>query len=496
MKEKRNFLRTVICALVCVAMVGMFLTACGGGSGSSKSAGTGSSSSNNSMQTQILKAINQKRAEEGLPPVTLGSDALNQAAAARAKELDTSYTMDRPNGMPGYSIFGSYGVKDLHVGEIFWAGYDSASEGINSCMGYDWFKEIILSETAKTVGIGCYRGGTYGVYWYVFFTYPNYTLTKEEPSSSASSSSSSSSEASSSSQPTESNVVGLNVTAHTKQEITRYIRNNGATFDDWVTYDETPVLPTNPGKLSQSTKKSALATLNDFRFIAGLTPVVLDETKDEEQQAACLVNALNGNISHDPTQPEGMDDDLFTLGHKGCATSNLSAANSNLNEAIFAMMTDGTVNDYYVGHRRWCLNPTMKRAAFGAVTNATTSYRRYYSMYAFGYDSMGSSETVAWPAQVTPIQYFRNGTEWSISIGKNVDINDVTVTVEKNNGQTWKFSKESSDGFFTVDNTYGQPGCIIFQPTVTRYSDGDKFTVTISGLEQTIRYTVTFFSLS
>ncbi len=74
------------------------------------------------------------------------------------------------------------------------------------------------------------------------------------------------------------------------------------------------------------------------------------------------------------------------------------------------------------------------------------------------------------------------------------DSSAVTVTMTReSDGTVWTFSEENSnDGYFyaSEDNGY-----IVFRPSSISYSDGDVFDVTITGLEETISYTVTFFEL-
>lgn len=290
--------------------------------------------------------------------------------------------------------------------------------------------------------------------------------------------------------------VGLNVEYHTQEEIISYIRSSGADFYDTVRYDVTPVIPTQPGSLSQTTKDSALATLNNFRFIAGLSPVRWDASKDEEQQAACLLSAMNGSIGHTPSQPAGLSDELYQLGYTGAKTSNLGMGYGTLNLSIRGYMSDVDVSS--VGHRRWCLNPSMKAVSMGAVSNPAARYRNFYSMYALDGSSGLGGGTVAWPAQNTPIEYFDSDAVWSLSLGEFVDASSVRVIVQRNDGRAWEFSSAKSDGYFAVDNTrYGQFGCIIFKPNVASYRDGDQFVVTVimEGASNAIQYTVSFFRL-
>ncbi len=302
--------------------------------------------------------------------------------------------------------------------------------------------------------------------------------------------------------------TGLNVESHTIEEIRDFAENHPASLNEPVTYTTEPDVTSGSytvdslGVLSDETQKSALNLLNQIRYISGIDgDVEIGDNYSQAMSAATFLNYLNGALDHNPVQPEGVSDDLYELGYTGAGEANLHSSTSSsetLNESIISWMYDSRTesNKSTVGHRRWILNPTMSKTAFG-VTNGTGGM--YAAMYAF--DRTGTSEysSVAWPAQNTPIEYYTQNTAWSISIGSTVNADDVTVTVVRDSdGAEWTFSStDSSDGYFNVNNgNYGQIGCIIFQPEGLTVSSGDTFTVTITGATtDEISYTVNFFDL-
>lgn len=83
-------------------------------------------------------------------------------------------------------------------------------------------------------------------------------------------------------------------------------------------------------------------------------------------------------------------------------------------------------------------------------------------------------------------------------MGYQVDPSNVNVNlVRKNDGKRWSFSQTAADGYFNVENNnYGKKGCIIFRPDNISYSAGDSFEVTITGLDETISYTVEFCDIN
>ena len=120
---------------------------------------------------ELLSLMKNERAANGIAPLTIGSTDLNAAAQARAEELATNYSYNRPNGSREFTILPEYGVDDVSVGENYWAAAENASDVVAAWNRYDFFKERMLDKDATSVGIGYYEGGEYGNYWVMIFTY-------------------------------------------------------------------------------------------------------------------------------------------------------------------------------------------------------------------------------------------------------------------------------------------------------------------------------------
>lgn len=295
----------------------------------------------------------------------------------------------------------------------------------------------------------------------------------------------------------------LNVETHTQDEIRQYIKEHTGTSVTETTYSAEPITttPYSAGALSDVTLQSALDALNEIRYIAGLfDEVVLDDTYTAQCQAGTLINAVNGVLSHNPTQPSDMDDDLYQLGYNGTSSSNIGWGYSSLVSAVRrGWMADGDdSNIEVVGHRRWCLNPKMGKTGFGQTGS-------YTAMYSFDSShSVSEDMTVVWPAQNMPTDYFDSSYPWSISSDTEFS-DDVKVVLtyidgdsDSANDKTWEFSATSADGYFNNhEGGYGQRHCLIFRPDdITMYYDRDKYKVQV--LENgvvTLEYTVNFFDL-
>ncbi|MCH5249931.1 MAG: InlB B-repeat-containing protein [Lachnospiraceae bacterium] len=304
------------------------------------------------------------------------------------------------------------------------------------------------------------------------------------------------------------NVVGLNVTYHTQEEIQDFVNNYPASLTQSVTYKDEPSLkePYSPGVLSDKTVNSALNMLNQVRYIAGLNAnVTNDEEKAEKVSAGTLLNYLNGALSHTPERPKQLTgskyDELYDKGYEGTSKANIAMGYTTINNAIINgwCADDDAGNIARIGHRRWLLSPALTSVGFGMTG-------RYSAVYV-SHNYWESSQTyVAWPAQEMPVQYFSNDYPWSVTvydlywnhIGENVS---VTLTREKD-GKTWNFSTNgSSNGdFYTNAEGYGSNYAIIFRPKGISISAGDVYDVSIDmsdgqGSSTALEYKVHFFNL-
>ena len=287
---------------------------------------------------------------------------------------------------------------------------------------------------------------------------------------------------------------GLGVESHTQEEIIKRIKDSGALITDDTVYktNYSAEQPYSAGVLDESTLNSGIAMLNNIRYIAGLNyDVTLDEEFNKECQAGALIGKIYEAIDHHPKQPSGMSDDLYQLAYKGCSESNIAWGFSTLNKCIvFGWMSDedeGNISS--VGHRAWCLNPTMGKTGFGVVDN-------YYNMHSFDRSHTSSIKNISWPAQNMPVEYFDKNMPWSVFTGSSETASDVKVTLTRqSDGKVWNFSQDSADGYFNCTN-YIQSGTIVFRPgDITGYNDGDVFTVSVTGVKTPLSYTVSFFSL-
>lgn len=300
---------------------------------------------------------------------------------------------------------------------------------------------------------------------------------------------------------------GINVKYHSKSEIRRYLKAKKIDINEKVKYSKAPKLkaPYSAGKVDKKSLKSALRTLNAIRYIAGINDnIKLDDNYTKKAQAAALINCVNNSMSHYPAKPSGMSQSFYQLCYSGAGSSNLATSfggPAGLNYPLVRMwMYDGDKDNIpLVGHRRWVLNPPMKKTGFGFVSGTEKWPSSYSAMYAID-NAFGKSSYygVAWPAQNMPLEFFGDSYPWSISMGRELNADKVKVVLtRKKDGKKWTFSKNNSKyGYFNVENNnYGAKGCIIFRPNNISYRSGDQFQVKITGAGKAISYQVNFFSL-
>lgn len=259
------------------------------------------------------------------------------------------------------------------------------------------------------------------------------------------------------------------------------------------------------GELKSGSITNGLNALNFVRYVAGFdADVTINEEYAKKAQAGTTLLQAVGKLQHTPAKPNGVSDEFYKLGYAGTSASNIGMGYTNLGDAVInGWMEDGDAgNISRVGHRRWCLNPTMKQTGFGHSGSFT-------AMYSFDRKNEEGKDIsyVTWPAKMMPIDYF-NG-PWSVSINSSVlrvpDQKALKVTMTKKNGQSVVLDNNctnKSGKYLHYDGgNYGLGPAIIFKSNVG-YSASDEVTVKIEGIQDKygndvpLEYTVHFFKMN
>ena len=110
-----------------------------------------------SMAHEVLRLVNQARAEYGIEPLIWDSE-LEEAACVRAAECSIVFDHTRPNGQNCFSL------TDKMYGENIAAGYRSAESVVAGWMNSAGHRANILNPSFKSMGVsGVYSDG--GIYW-------------------------------------------------------------------------------------------------------------------------------------------------------------------------------------------------------------------------------------------------------------------------------------------------------------------------------------------
>lgn len=300
----------------------------------------------------------------------------------------------------------------------------------------------------------------------------------------------------------------LQVSYRTTEEILTFLDQENVSKTDKTTYQEQPSVtaPYKAGSLSSDTLDSAVAMVRQIRFIAGLPyDISLNKTYNNFSQSAALINYINNELSHKPSQPNNMSEKLFEQSCEGASNSNI-AFDSNQEKTLNATLIDTWMVDKdketmsQLENRNKILNPSMEQVGFGAVTGSKGVYSAMYAT-----DCSGETENIfgiAWPAQNMPIEYFGNDYPWSVSTDETLKTSEICVTLTReSDGKEWNFSKDSADGdFYVYNDNSTQKSSIIFRPKtsdITAYEEEDSFQVEISKNKKPyINYTVHFFSIA
>lgn len=285
--------------------------------------------------------------------------------------------------------------------------------------------------------------------------------------------------------------VPFSVDLPSKKEILDFIREHPADVNAPVKYKTKPSKepPYSAGVLSQETRQQLTNLVNQIRFLAGVDANVQYSAEKEKYAAsASLAMALNRSLTHYIRRPSVLSgaeyDELYDNAVIGGTHSNLGGGSPSINYNVLRYLDDK--NTPSVGHRRHILKGNLTDVGIAAGMVDT-----YSAMYIMDIESSGEQEgqlaQVAWPANLTPNNYWYTGALWSVCWGSDIEGDTVSVVMKKNNGK-----KEE----FTMDNyTVGvDGGTVLFSGAATK-KDGESYTIFVKNetKKQMLVYHAGFF---
>lgn len=277
--------------------------------------------------------------------------------------------------------------------------------------------------------------------------------------------------------------------------------------------------PYAAGALRDDYVQDGVHAINFYRFISGLPyDVTASAELNAQAQHGAVLLAASGQFTHFPKRPSDMPMEFYDQGYAATSSSNIYSSSGYddhiVARSIDAYMEDSDVGNLdRVGHRRWILNPPLRRIGIGQAEGSDGTAYSALKVFDSSRAAPPRYHYVAYPAEgLFPIEVFKGTYAWSVSINpqeyaepilKNVKVALKRVADNK----TWTLTSANnqatvSGAYMNVENNgYGSGPAIIFRPNgIKAYKAGDKFEVAIAGLKSasgasaTIRYSVEFMS--
>ena len=119
-----------------------------------------------SQAEAVLNIVNAERSKNGLKALTLSSK-LTAIATEKSKDMAVNHYFSHTSPTYGspFQMLQSYGVSYRTAGENIAAGQRTPDEVMQSWLNSSGHRANILNPNYTELGVGYYKGGSYGVYW-------------------------------------------------------------------------------------------------------------------------------------------------------------------------------------------------------------------------------------------------------------------------------------------------------------------------------------------
>jgi len=237
-----------------------------------------------------------------------------------------------------------------------------------------------------------------------------------------------------------------------------------------------------------------------YRFLCGLpeADIALDDRFNAEALAAAQICRRLGRLTHEPENP-GIPADEYERARRGAGFGNLASGIASLPKAMDGWMDDSdAANIDVLGHRRWCLNPPLRRVGFGRTEG-------WCAMWAHDMSGTAALERRAIcfpPPGHVPIDLFRPHYAWSVTLNprffQKPKPDEISVTVYSHQADGSLGELLQLEHFGVDTNGCGIDNCIVFRPRGMSTAVGKKYVVTVVGARnhdnrpQTLTYEVEF----
>ena len=247
--------------------------------------------------------------------------------------------------------------------------------------------------------------------------------------------------------------------ARTRSEMcTRWLADHEITaYGVWTAGPNT----CDPGTLSTAGIADAVAFINVYRFLCGLSPLADDPGLNEDAQYCAILQDAMGHLDHHPDPSEPC---YTSTGGSAAGASNLALGTSTPASAIDLFIDDSGVSS--LGHRRWVLNPSYGPAGVGFAGNATC-------LYVFSWSNSSQVDFVAWPNQGFTPRSVVPGT-WSFGSSTHSLTSSTEVSVRRLSDQA-----DLTVSTSLLSSGYAMP-TIAFSPSGWSVQADEVYEVTVS----------------
>ncbi len=125
---------------------------------------------NLSRAEAVLDLVNAEREKEGLSALTLSTE-LTELATMKSKDMAVNnyFSHESPTYGDPFDMLQTYGVTFLAAGENIAAGQPTPESVVTAWMNSEGHRANILNANYTEIGIGCYEGGSWRIYWTQLF---------------------------------------------------------------------------------------------------------------------------------------------------------------------------------------------------------------------------------------------------------------------------------------------------------------------------------------
>ncbi|TDL31035.1 SafA/ExsA family spore coat assembly protein [Jeotgalibacillus sp. S-D1] len=123
-----------------------------------------------SIEEEVVRLVNQERAENGLQPLKSNWE-LSRVARFKSEDMRDAnfFSHTSPTYGSPHQMIRDFGVTYNSSGENIAAGQTSAQAVVDAWMNSTGHRQNILSSSYTHMGVGYAKGGSYGHYWTQMF---------------------------------------------------------------------------------------------------------------------------------------------------------------------------------------------------------------------------------------------------------------------------------------------------------------------------------------